>query len=55
VLAIGDAVPAFDLMSSEGATVNTGALGRQRVVLYLYSKDETRATLPQRSPNRPDA
>jgi peroxiredoxin Q/BCP len=41
MLAAGDTVPAFDLLSSEGAAVNTGALGRRRVVLYLYPKDDT--------------
>jgi thioredoxin-dependent peroxiredoxin len=41
MLEIGDKVPAFKLQADTGTAVNTGALGKRRVVLYLYPKDDT--------------
>ena len=41
MLEVGDKIPAFKLQTDTGEVVNTRALGSQRVVLYLYPKDDT--------------
>jgi thioredoxin-dependent peroxiredoxin len=41
MLAVGQPVPAFDLVNQRGTRINSSALKGQRYVLYFYPKDDT--------------